>query len=526
MINKKDQVYFTGPSGVTSGTVLSHGKHGATVKCDRGQNHKVPFDRILGHKTRVTPSVRVVDQGVDGAIVADTDGRRTYVHGLEESPATQPAAAAESGGWDWLGKSLVLFVKSDKIVNRPGLALQQTTDKVGHTVKRWKKTAPDAKKMRTKAPTVERETRGAASGYGTSDANVGDVVHFTVEGQSHQGAITAHGHDGASVADASGATHQVLWSEITAHARAAVRTESKSARAVRGQQNAVPAADFSAADYAKSHDDPAVTVDSVMRGFDAGVNDKMTAANARLKAMEDTITAHKPDGVYTEARLALHDKIMYGHFLTPERVKAATPAPGEKPVVALLGGRGGSGKSALTKPKAKGGLGLVDASKYVLIDADAVKEMLPEYEGWNAHQVHEESGDILDAIMSQATALGLNLALDETMKTPAKTQQRVQQFRALGYGVEAHYMHLPRQEAAKRAVERFIAGTGKSARMVPPAVVLSNTRNEEGFDSIRPLVDKWSFHDNNVARGEAPRFISSSEHQPMKKSMTSVMLVF
>jgi hypothetical protein len=47
-------------------------------------------------------------------------------------------------------------------------------------------------------------------------------------------------------------------------------------------------------------------------------------------------------------------------------------------------------------------------------------------------------------------------------------------------------MHLPRQEAAKRAVGRFL---GKTKQYVPPAVILSNTANEANFDSIKPMVD-------------------------------------
>jgi hypothetical protein len=66
-------------------------------------------------------------------------------------------------------------------------------------------------------------------------------------------------------------------------------------------------------------------------------------------------------------------------------------------------------------------------------------------------------------------------------------------------------MHLPRQEAARRAVERFL---GKTRRFVPPEVVLSNTGNEESFDAVRGLVDKWSFRDNNVPFGQEPVLIS------------------
>jgi hypothetical protein len=81
----------------------------------------------------------------------------------------------------------------------------------------------------------------------------------------------------------------------------------------------------------------------------------------------------------------------------------------------------------------------------------------------------------------------------------------VKAFKDLGYKVEAHYMHLPRQEAAKRAVSRFL---GKTQRYVPVNVVLSNTTNEASFDQVRQLADKWSFRDNNVPQGSEPVLIS------------------
>ena len=66
-------------------------------------------------------------------------------------------------------------------------------------------------------------------------------------------------------------------------------------------------------------------------------------------------------------------------------------------------------------------------------------------------------------------------------------------------------MHLPRQEAAKRAVARFL---GKTNRYVPIDVVLSNKENESSFDKVKGLVDKWSFRDNNVPEKTEPILIS------------------
>lgn len=161
---------------------------------------------------------------------------------------------------------------------------------------------------------------------------------------------------------------------------------------------------------------------------------------------------------------------------------------------------GNSGKSSLEGR-------VYDKSTCIVLDADALKKELPEYEGWNAHQVHEESSALFEKITDLAQQFGLNICHDATMKTSKKAVDLVKRFKAAGYRTEAHYMHLPRQEAAKRAVKRFLDG-GEKGRYVPVDVVLSNTSNEASFDAVTSLVDRWSFRDNNVPKGSKPILIS------------------
>jgi predicted kinase len=182
------------------------------------------------------------------------------------------------------------------------------------------------------------------------------------------------------------------------------------------------------------------------------------------------------------------------------------PPNGEKPRFIMLGGRGGSGKSWF-----KGNV--YNADEAIVLDADEIKGKLPEYEGWNAQQVHEESSDILEKILARAMKEGLNVVLDATMKTAVSAMKKVQTFKDAGYQIEAHYMHLPRQEAAKRAVSRFM---GKTKRYVPVEVVLSNTSNEDTFDMVKKVADKWSFRDNNVPQGQPPILISENSSSDKK----------
>ena len=41
---------------------------------------------------------------------------------------------------------------------------------------------------------------------------------------------------------------------------------------------------------------------------------------------------------------------------------------------------------------------------------------------------------------------------------------------------------------------------------------LANTTNEASFDMVKPLVGSWSFRDNNVKAGQAPRLVSQGSH--------------
>ena len=101
--------------------------------------------------------------------------------------------------------------------------------------------------------------------------------------------------------------------------------------------------------------------------------------------------------------------------------------------------------------------------------------------------------------------MGLNIVLDKTMASSKKILNEIKEFKGDGYEVDAHYMHLPRQEAAKRAVQRF---TGKEHRFVPPHVVLANTDNEKNFDEVKKHARKWSMWDNNVPMGQEPKLVS------------------
>lgn len=389
-------------------------------------------------------------------------------------------------------KMLILFFKSN-IANRPGLVQRSITHKDGRTVKHWVRTG-------------EEDTFGSHNTYH------GDRVHYP----GGAGEVVARGSSGVTVKhEASGSEHRVGWNDVHSIEQGgggAVAPRPSSQQMSRENETTSPES-FKASDYFAQHNDVNVTPEEILKHFPPDTKSKMEHVEKKVSAAGQTIDRYRnQDGSYAGFRGKKVHQAIINHFLSPEKIAAATPKEGGRPVFMILGGRGGSGKSWF---KGK----VYDPQTAIVLDADEIKGMLPEYAGWNAAQVHEESGDLFDRITMEAARLGLNIVHDATMKTAKKAVDLVKQFKDKGYSVEAHYMHLPRQEAAKRAVGRFLHG-GVTGRYVPPAVVLGNTGNEASFDQVKPLCDAWSFRDNNVEKGQEPKLIS--EMRRMLKAMARV----
>lgn len=267
-------------------------------------------------------------------------------------------------------------------------------------------------------------------------------------------------------------------------------------------------------DYAAKHDQAGVTAEDIYSQFPKDRRE-IAASVARANNLTGTnvLYSRNKDGTggYTSARKALHREIITS-ILSPENIAAATPKKGKRPVLVILGGRGGSGKSAFThSEKGDAKIKEFDSRNMLVLDTDAIKAKLrPPYKGWNAACVHEESDYIFESINSMAKELGLNIVRDATLKSN-KLQPTIDAFKAEGYDVEGHYMFVPRQEAARRAVSRYL-GKGKAdrSRLVPAETVLSNVNNEKNFDLLKHNFTKWSAYDN---QGSGPVLINRGSNK-------------
>lgn len=363
-----------------------------------------------------------------------------------------------------------------------------------------------------KPPKNETPKKG---GENTADfgVKVGDKVSFESKGKMLEGIVRGGDKDSIiidGIGEGKGVRYTVPGNQV----------KEKTGNA----DGTIPAKVFSAADYKKQFTDPKCTNDAA--GIEyvyslLGAEGKHTQAQVEAKLNEqtrrmrkgDTQTRNMVNGKWTTEREKLHNEII-AKILTPEKVKACKPKNGEKPKFVMFGGRGGSGKSWFTDKKraeTEGREVMFNADNYLVLDADELKKYIPEFEGWNAGEVHEESSYLNKKIKSIAMSLGMNIIIDGTMnynpKKPDKVRNEMLDAKEKGYSLEAHYMFLPLQDSCIRAFNRFKTKKGDySGRLVPTDIMLAMQDNEKSFDSVKDIVDDWSFRDNRGSAG--PKLIS------------------
>lgn len=387
------------------------------------------------------------------------------------------------------------------------------TDKNGHKKTVYKR--GDEQKKPTVATEKQDSSYKTKANTSKYSGNVGDIVSFTVNDSAGEriltdGKIAAIGNDGVIIRR-QGVEYRVLNKDI--------------GRKQRNHDNTIPASAFNANDYKKSFTDPKCTNDaegikyvySLLgkegRTTQAMVEKRLNEQSHRMKYGDTQIrNMHNivydengkfKSGEWNDDREKLHHKIL-AKILTPERVKACKPEHGEKPKFVMFGGRGGSGKSWFTDKERAAQEGrevMFNSDHFLILDADEIKKALPEFKGWNAGEVHEESSYLMKKIKIMAMDLGLNIIIDGTMNfnpnKPDKVRKEMLEARSKGYSLEAHYMFTPIQKSCINAMNRFkTTNNDYSGRLVPTDILLGMQDNEKSFDSIKDIVDDWTFRDN------------------------------
>jgi hypothetical protein len=182
-----DEIYVQHREGPKSGRVVGHGEHGATVELD-GKHHRVLWKHVLGAKKRAVQHYNVVDEGEDGVIVEDSNGRRRYLNIAPEAREDKMIVKALDG------HRLVLFTKSDTpFAGRAGLHKEQRTDKNGNSTTKWVR---------------------ANAGEGKK-AGPGQHVGFVNGEHKGHGEITSAGEHGVTVRDRADGIHRIPHGSVT-----------------------------------------------------------------------------------------------------------------------------------------------------------------------------------------------------------------------------------------------------------------------------------------------------------------------
>lgn len=212
-------------------------------------------------------------------------------------------------------------------------------------------------------------------------------------------------------------------------------------------------------------------------------------------ALLDDCVLHDPDtkrmhtneaGEYTAERRALHD------FIIKDLTKSAVCIQYDQPIAILTGGAPGSGKSTFLNKYAP----YLQSDKIWKVDADLVRDYLPEYKGWNSANTHQEARDIVNELITTFDVpCKHDLLYDGTMSNSAKYIPLIRRLKSIGYKVFIAYMDVPKEISIERALNRFKKRkleNGKTGRYVPIKVIDDFFRTgKTGLEEIKNSVDGY-----------------------------------
>jgi hypothetical protein len=193
---------------------------------------------------------------------------------------------------------------------------------------------------------------------------------------------------------------------------------------------------------------------------------------------------------------------------------AAKAGDGTKPIAVIILGPPGSGKTSVAVPIAKQRFKV----NFTSINPDDVKEKLPEYEGWNASALHEESSYLAERVIAgEAVARRHNLIYDIVGRSEEKVKSEIKSFHEMGYRVFVMLTDLLSWKAAVRAWNRFQdnpfrrSSSRPPGRFVPPEYVHNQVGDNprKTFDMVKnhELVEGYCRLDVDVPKSTKPRIL-------------------
>jgi predicted ABC-type ATPase len=214
----------------------------------------------------------------------------------------------------------------------------------------------------------------------------------------------------------------------------------------------------------------------------------------KKRPFESSEAQHKKGGDWTPERKELHKKII-AQFLD-----AVPSVPKDKqPTAIMMMGGPATGKGALTSK--------IPSDRFVKVDADSIKEMLPEYqEGVRegdrnaASYVHKESGELASKLRDIARSQRKNMVLDGTGRFASSYMHRMDELQRTGYHVQ---LMMPVVDDVNKVVSRAKQRGEESGRWVPEEFIRDNHEPiMKNFDLLAKKADSAFLFNNN---GEKPK---------------------
>ncbi|MGN6625564.1 MAG: zeta toxin family protein [Tepidisphaeraceae bacterium] len=214
------------------------------------------------------------------------------------------------------------------------------------------------------------------------------------------------------------------------------------------------------------------------------------------------------DGRWTVGRRQLHRKI--GMTILG---KGESARRGNLPLGVILLGAPGSGKTTVGQQIAS-----EFGVKFVTVNADDYKELLPEYRGWNAGALHEESAFLAEEfIYPRAVEARSHLLFDMTGTNGDKMEEYVEDLTGEGYNLHVVFVSLPPWKAIFRAWCRFqLKPLNRNpklpyGRFVPPRYIFEDVgaRPKQTYERlcVHAAVVSWQAWSTDVPIGSKPVMI-------------------
>lgn len=143
-------------------------------------------------------------------------------------------------------------------------------------------------------------------------------------------------------------------------------------------------------------------------------------------------------------------------------------ARAQLPVAVILMGLPGSGKSSILRPLARELCARVGSVSERVIDADAARELLPEYEGGIGSEVVQvETAFIAYSRLVEATYAARGHVILDTVGEPERTLREAEYLTDAGWTVALLCAHVDVETAVRRVIHRALT----NGRFVPPEYV-------------------------------------------------------